>query len=483
LPDLERATQLNKLSGQYFENGDFAAALKAAENATRLIVTANKISQTATDYRLTSADAYQHSALAKARLGRFEEAKKDQAASLELIQSVSSNSPEGPDLRERLAAALVNMGAICMEANEFEEAERHFHSAIKLRSEVPDLQTLPEVKRLLAAAHDRLADLEFRQKKYDDAAKISSLSISMLEPLRTENAGDPLLRELSAAYDIQAKAAFGAGNPNLALALREKEFAIVEQLAARDPNNMEWQHDLALSLDERGQVLEKLQKSEAALRAYTDAISIGETLIARSSIPIDWPRDTARTLFHRSVLLGRLGQPAEALNAARRMTTILEKLASSSLEIVSDANLETAYRLARGALLASNRPTEAMDTAEQQLFAISLVSDREGIDFSRVAQVLNSLCWTALFAGDIQRAEVAGRQASVLDPGLQLNYAHALMYAGKLEQAKKIYLGGLSVGGEKAIKWRKDIADDFAALSARNLQHPLMAEIKRAMGP
>jgi tetratricopeptide (TPR) repeat protein len=121
LSDLERATQLNKLSGQYFENGDFVAARKAAENATRLVGTTNTASQTATT-RLTNADAYQRSALAKAHLGRFDEAKKDQATSLELIQSVSGGLPGDADLRERLAAALVNMGEICMEANEFEEA-------------------------------------------------------------------------------------------------------------------------------------------------------------------------------------------------------------------------------------------------------------------------------------------------------------------------------------------------------------------------
>ena len=37
------------------------------------------------------------------------------------------------------------------------------------------------------------------RKKYDEAVKTSGLNILTLEQLRTENAGDPLLRELSAA--------------------------------------------------------------------------------------------------------------------------------------------------------------------------------------------------------------------------------------------------------------------------------------------
>jgi hypothetical protein len=57
------------------------------------------------------------------------------------------------------------------------------------------------------------------------------------------------------------------------------------------------------------------------------------------------------------------------------------------------------------------------------------------------------------------------------------------MYAGDLAQAKKVYLGGLAAGGEAAAKWRKNIRDDFVYLTARNLRHPLMAEIDRAIGP
>ena len=38
--------------------------------------------------------------------------------------------------------------------------------------------------------------------------------------------------------DIQAKATDGAREPGLALAWREKEFAVVKQLAARDPDNI-----------------------------------------------------------------------------------------------------------------------------------------------------------------------------------------------------------------------------------------------------
>jgi tetratricopeptide (TPR) repeat protein len=502
LPDLERAAQLLALSGRYFDNGDFATSLDAAQSAMSLLGPAGDSSHAERDPRRTLTDAHERIALAKAHLRRFEEARLEQAKGLALIQVLIDESPQDARLRERQAAALVNMGDICLAAMQVDDADRHFQQAVKLRSEVPDLQTSSEARRLLAATYTRMAGLKLARRQFDAAVEAGSPGIAMLEQLRTEKADDPVLRELSAAYDIRAKAVAAAGNPSLALTWRDKEFAVVNQLAAGAPDNIEWQHDLALSLDERGRVLEQLRKTEAAkktpdeavlkgyddaaLKAYDQAIAIGEALMTRNRIPADWPRDTARAHFHRGDLLKRMGQPTEALKAARHMAEILEKLASSSLDIVSGVSLENAYRLAREVLLASNRPDEALDTADQQLFAISLTDDRDPPDFQRLAQVLSSFCWTALFAQDVPRAKRAAQQAMALDPkfaGAQLNYAHALMFSGDLEEAKKAYLAGLAAGGGAAAKWRQDVRNDFKSLKARGLQHPLMAEIERAIGP
>ena len=485
LPDLGRANELIKLSSGYFDNRDLAASLKAAQTAMSLLGTASDVSPTGPDHRLMKANGYERIGLAKAQLGRFKEAAEDLAMSLKLIQSLTSESPQDAGLRERMAATLVNIGDICIETQEFEDAEHHFKQAIKLRSEAADLGAPPEARRLLASAYSRMAGLQFERQQYGAAMVTSGLSISMLEEMRTKKPPNSVLRELSVAYDIQAKAADATRNPGLALAWREKDLAIIKQLANSEPDNIEWQHDLALSLDTRARVLEKLEQHEAALKAYEEAIAVGEALKAQSRIPPEWLRDTARALEHRGVLLKRLGRTTPAVGAFRRMLAILEQLASSYPGTVSPRDLENAYRRAREALLETNRWAEALETAEQQLFAISLAADRETRDLNRLAQVLSSVCWTALLARKTQRAELAGRSAFALAPGLQgvrLNYAHALMYSGNVEHAKKIYLDGLSVGEEEAVKWRKSIRADFAYLSARNLQHPLMTAIELEIG-
>jgi tetratricopeptide (TPR) repeat protein len=330
-----------------------------------------------------------------------------------------------------------------------------------------------------------MANLQRVQKQYDAALQTSELSISILERLLAEEPRNPALRRsLAIAYDVRANTLDAAGKTEQALAWREKDFSVLKPLADSDPDNIVWQHDLATNFDTRGRVLQNLGRNKAALEAYSEAISIGERLSARGRIPPEWRHDTAKSLALHGMLLTQLGRPAEGLLAFRHGLAILEELASSSPDVISDTELENAYRQAREALLKTNHPSEALETAEQQLFSISLAADREPSRIARLAQVLSSLCWTAILAQNIQRAELAGQQALALDPGrpsARLNYAHALMYSGQLDAAKKIYIEGLNATDEIAVRWQNMILKDFAELSEHRLQHPLMAEIKREM--
>jgi hypothetical protein len=61
--------------------------------------------------------------------------------------------------------------------------------------------------------------------------------------------------------------------------------------------------------------------------------------------------------------------------------------------------------------------------------------------------------------------------------------AHALMFAGRVDEARALYLQyrGREVAPGKT--WEADIHEDFVALRAKGLRHPLMDEIDATFAP
>ena len=104
--------------------------------------------------------------------------------------------------------------------------------------------------------------------------------------------------------------------------------AIFERLAARDPDNTEWQRDLSVSFEMIG-VLERAQCDlAAALKSYRDSLAIRERLVARDPGNAEWQRDL-------SVLFDKIGDiewaqddfPA-ALASDRASLAIRQRLAA-----------------------------------------------------------------------------------------------------------------------------------------------------------
>jgi hypothetical protein len=61
---------------------------------------------------------------------------------------------------------------------------------------------------------------------------------------------------------------------------------------------------------------------------------------------------------------------------------------------------------------------------------------------------------------------------------IQVNRAHALMFLGRVEEARSVYLQyrGEIIRGEK--DWEAGVNQDFDELTQAGLTHPLMEEIK-----
>jgi hypothetical protein len=105
----------------------------------------------------------------------------------------------------------------------------------------------------------------------------------------------------------------------------------------------------------------------------------------------------------------------------------------------------------------------------------------------QTAVALNGVIWFAIFAKDYTKALSVADHAHALFPdnlGIETNRAHALMFIGRDEEAKTLYLAHKRepVSGEINKLWEQVIVHDFAAFRKAGLTHPMMADIEKELG-
>jgi len=106
---------------------------------------------------------------------------------------------------------------------------------------------------------------------------------------------------------------------------------------------------------------------------------------------------------------------------------------------------------------------------------------------AKTADELLVVAWYAIFARDYAKALAASDRALSLntdDLAIVTNRAHALMFLGRTDEARALYLvnKGKKVASMDNKAWEAVIADDFAEFRKAALTHPLMSEIESALG-
>src|SRR5262245_32438812 len=102
------------------------------------------------------------------------------------------------------------------------------------------------------------------------------------------------------------------------------------------------------------------------------------------------------------------------------------------------------------------------------------------------AQALGKLAWRALLAREPADALSAAERALAIDPSLlwiETNRAHALMYLGRAEEARALFLAHKDKPIPDNNKlWQQVIGEDFAEFRKAGIEHPQMTEIEVALG-
>jgi TPR repeat protein len=136
----------------------------------------------------------------------------------------------------------------------------------------------------------------------------------------------------------------------------------------------------------------------------------------------------------------------------------------------------------------AGRHTEALQL--QEALAVKVEEEekkREGKPAKETAQALNGVAWLALLARESTKALTVADRAHALLPdnlSIETNRAHALMFLGRGEDSKTLYLTykGKPMSQQDARLWERVIAKDFAEFRKADLTHPMMADIEKELG-
>ena len=382
---------------------------------------------------LANLPAYDALAATALKVGEGEAALKLLGNCLSMAEANITTAADGAAWQTGAAMLHQRIG----ELSDAADKERHFRASLTLWRGLAD-RSAP-AREPLAAALNRLGDVQLTSRRADTALPLYREALSHLEALADSQPARGERRQLvSATYQRIADALLQLGNPGEALGWADKDLQTYGDLAGIEQTAPDRQRDVASSLDRRAQALD---------------------------------------------LLGRMGESDRAIDQFWQALQLRERLATSQEDPGWLSELTEAYRRSSELMLHIDRVAEAREMAEQYLLAASINADATRDKLSRMRRALGTVCWTAVNDGQFGRALWVGQRAVELSPQrdwVSLNYAHALMLSGQPDAARTIYRELDAAPGD-AGGLRRQMRDDFAVLRRRGHGHPLMAEIEATM--
>jgi tetratricopeptide (TPR) repeat protein len=232
------------------------------------------------------------------------------------------------------------------------------------------------------------------------------------------------------------------GDPDSALAAVRQAQPILQSLLAAEPDSTLRQHDLSVGDNQLGNALAAQGHVDEALAAYRDSFAIVKALVEKDGRNTDWQHDLSVGDNKIGDLLVGQDRLDEALAAYR-----------DSLGIIK-------------ALVEKDRGNTQWQSDLQ--FGIENVGD---------------MAFRYVLAGEFTKGLGTSDEAISLAPDkiwLIMNRAHALMFLGRVDEARALYL---RLRSEKNVEDEKSgetvILEDFAELRKAGLTHPLMDEIEK----
>ncbi|MCI0466433.1 MAG: tetratricopeptide repeat protein, partial [Beijerinckiaceae bacterium] len=239
--------------------------------------------------------------------------------SRDMVEKLLPQNPNDANLRHELSLAYNRIGEALSRKDRRVEALGYFRRALAIREELATADPAVEAQRDLALSYERTGD-ELFDSDVDEASKLYEKSFAIRERLAVAEPDNSDRREdIAVAYERLARAARKRGNDGLLL--YRKILAIREGLVNADPGNARFLANLGTTYDTLGAILaDEMGRCDEALDSLHKALSIRQELAAKAPDNVNWQAKLAKSMYRLSVC----DDPSE--NWLTRASVILVKL-------------------------------------------------------------------------------------------------------------------------------------------------------------
>jgi tetratricopeptide (TPR) repeat protein len=528
---------------QRFENsvGIPAALIKdILDRARALQEQLIKSGQVTPDLKRSEAEALMETANSRLTIGDTKGALAAAQEARQIFADLLAGNPGSADYQRELSVAYDKVGNVQVAQGQLVDALASYQESLAIRERLAKSDSgNAGWQRDLSVSYDKVGDVQVAQGKLAEALASYQATLAIMQRLAKSDPGNAgWQRDLSVSYERVGDVQVAQGKLADALASYQAEFAVLDRLAKSDPGNAGWQHDLSVSYEKVGDVQVAQGKLADALASYQASLAIRERLTKSDPGNAGWQRDLSVSYEKVGDVQVAQGKLADALASYQAEFAILDRLAKSdpgnagwqhdlsvSYEKVGDVQVaqgELADALAsyQASLAIRERLTKSdpgnagwqrdlsvslgdVGSVERQQgdLVSALAVYRESLDIciklaaqnpsnkqwqddlNYVIAKVGGMAFDLLLAHDFADALQAADQAISLAPDqiwLYTNRAHALMFLGRTDEARALYLKYRSATNVQEGKpWPTLILEDFAALRKAGLTNPLMDEIAK----
>jgi tetratricopeptide (TPR) repeat protein len=218
--------------------------------------------------------------------------------------------------------ALLYLGRLHARAGDLSAAKQSYESLLARRESIENPYFIYWTYFLLG---DVEAALGNRRTALDQYARGQALvqDLAARDPNNAE-----WQRDLSVSYERVGDISAARGDRDGALKTYLDGLEIRKQLAARDPSNAEWQRDLSVSYNKTGDISAARGDRDGALKAYLDGLEIRKQLAARDPSNAEWQRDLSVSYNRVGDISAARGDRDGALKAYLDGLEIAKRLAA-----------------------------------------------------------------------------------------------------------------------------------------------------------